>query len=67
MQDLDKPRCAGAFWGEVTVRVINFTQKGHKSGTKEQENGHFGFWQVNSSVHKALGCVGTIIDGAIRF
>lgn len=37
VQDLDKPRCAGAFWGEV-----------------------------NSSVHKALGCVGTIIDGAIR-
>merc|ERR1712013_40224 len=38
VQDLDKPRCAGAFWGEV-----------------------------NSSVHKALGCVGTIIDGAISW
>merc|ERR1719352_2235311 len=37
VQDLDKPRCAGAFWGEV-----------------------------NSSVHKALGCVGTVVDGAIR-
>ena len=30
--------------------------------------GTFGaFWgEVNSSIHKALGCVGTIIDGAIR-
>jgi regulator of RNase E activity RraA len=37
VQDLDKPRVIGAFWGEV-----------------------------NSNVHKALGCVGTIIDGAIR-
>ena len=37
VQDLDKPRTIGAFWGEV-----------------------------NSSVHRALGCVGTIIDGAIR-
>jgi len=37
VQDLDKPRTFGAFWGEV-----------------------------NSSIHKALGCVGTIIDGAIR-
>jgi regulator of RNase E activity RraA len=25
------------------------------------------FWgEVNSNIHKALGCVGTIIDGAIR-
>ena len=37
VQDLDKPRVCGAFWGEV-----------------------------NSNIHKALGCVGTIIDGAIR-
>lgn len=37
VQDLDKPRCVGAFWGEV-----------------------------NSNAHKALGCVGTITDGAIR-
>ncbi len=37
VQDLDKPRTIGAFWGEV-----------------------------NSNAHKALGCVGTIIDGAIR-
>lgn len=37
VQDLDKPRTVGAFWGEV-----------------------------NSNIHKALGCVGTIIDGAIR-
>lgn len=37
VQDLDKPRVVGAFWGEV-----------------------------NSNIHKALGCVGTIIDGAIR-
>ncbi len=36
-QDLDKPRCHGAFWGEV-----------------------------NSNAHRALGCVGTITDGAIR-
>ena len=37
VQDLDKPRVIGAFWGEV-----------------------------NSSIHRALGCVGTITDGAIR-
>ena len=37
MQDLDKPRVIGSFWGEVT-----------------------------SSTHRALGCVGTIVDGAIR-
>ncbi len=37
VQDLDKPRCVGAFWGEV-----------------------------NSNAHRALGCVGTITDGAIR-
>jgi len=37
VQDLDKPRVIGAFWGEVT-----------------------------SSIHRALGCVGTIIDGGIR-
>ncbi len=37
VQDLDKPRVIGAFWGEV-----------------------------NSNVHRALGCVGTITDGAIR-
>jgi regulator of RNase E activity RraA len=37
VQDLDKPRVIGAFWGEV-----------------------------NSNIHKALGCVGTVIDGAIR-
>ncbi|WP_346334125.1 RraA family protein [Prosthecobacter sp. SYSU 5D2] len=37
VQDLDKPRVIGAFWGEV-----------------------------NSNMHRALGCVGTIIDGAIR-
>jgi regulator of RNase E activity RraA len=37
VQDQDKPRLLGAFWGEVTA---NF--------------------------HRALGCVGTIIDGGIR-
>jgi regulator of RNase E activity RraA len=37
VQDLDKPACIAAFWGEV-----------------------------NSGAHKALGCVGTIVDGAIR-
>ncbi|MBI5381426.1 MAG: RraA family protein [Opitutae bacterium] len=37
VQDLDKPRTLGAFWGEV-----------------------------NSNIHRALGCVGTICDGAIR-
>ena len=37
VQDLDKPRTIGAFWGEV-----------------------------NSNVHRALGCVGTITDGAVR-
>jgi 4-hydroxy-4-methyl-2-oxoglutarate aldolase len=37
IQDLDKPRTIGSFWGEV-----------------------------NSNIHKALGCVGTITDGAIR-
>lgn len=37
VQDLDKPRAVGAFWGEV-----------------------------NSNVHKALGCVGTITDGSLR-
>ena len=37
VQDLDKPRVIGAFWGEV-----------------------------NSNSHRALGCIGTITDGAIR-
>ncbi len=37
VQDLDKPRLHGAFWGEV-----------------------------NSNIHRALGCVGTIADGGIR-
>ena len=37
IQDLDKPRVVGSFWGEV-----------------------------NSNAHRALGCVGTITDGAIR-
>ena len=37
VQDLDKPRTIGSFWGEV-----------------------------NSNMHRALGCVGTIVDGAIR-
>lgn len=37
VQDLDKPNCYGAFWGEV-----------------------------NSNMHRALGCIGTITDGAIR-
>lgn len=37
VQDLDKPACIGAFWGEV-----------------------------NSNAHRALGCVGTITDGAVR-
>ncbi len=37
IQDLDKPRVIGSFWGEV-----------------------------NSNVHRSLGCVGTITDGAIR-
>lgn len=37
VQDQDKPRTIGSFWGEV-----------------------------NSNNHRALGCVGTITDGAIR-
>jgi regulator of RNase E activity RraA len=37
VQDLDKPHCLGAFWGEV-----------------------------NANAHIALGCIGTITDGAIR-
>jgi 4-hydroxy-4-methyl-2-oxoglutarate aldolase len=37
VQDLDKPRVVGSFWGEV-----------------------------NANNHRALGCVGTITDGAIR-
>ena len=37
IQDLDKPRVVGSFWGEV-----------------------------NATIHRALGCVGTITDGAIR-
>ena len=37
VQDIDKPRVLGSFWGEV-----------------------------NANVHRALGCVGTITDGAIR-
>ncbi len=37
VQDLDKPRVVGSFWGEVAA-----------------------------SVHTSLGCVGTIIDGAVR-
>ena len=37
VQDLDRPRTYGAFWGEV-----------------------------NANAHRALGCIGTITDGAIR-
>jgi 4-hydroxy-4-methyl-2-oxoglutarate aldolase len=37
VQDLDRPRTIGSFWGEV-----------------------------NANTHRALGCVGTITDGAIR-
>ena len=37
IEDLDKPRVIGSFWGEV-----------------------------NSNIHRSLGCVGTITDGAIR-
>jgi 4-hydroxy-4-methyl-2-oxoglutarate aldolase len=37
VQDLDKPKIFGAFWGEV-----------------------------NSTIHRALGCVGTITDGGAR-
>ncbi len=37
IQDMDKPRVLGSFWGEV-----------------------------NGNTHRALGCVGTITDGAIR-
>jgi regulator of RNase E activity RraA len=37
VQDLDKPRAIGSFWGEVS-----------------------------SNIHRALGCVGTITDGAVR-
>ncbi|MDR7418053.1 MAG: RraA family protein [Armatimonadota bacterium] len=37
VQDLDKPRVIGSFWGEV-----------------------------QANVHRALGCVGTITDGAVR-
>lgn len=37
VQDLDRPRLIGSFWGEVTANT-----------------------------HRALGCVGTITDGAVR-
>lgn len=37
VQDLDKPRVIGSYWGEV-----------------------------NANTHRALGCVGTITDGAVR-
>ncbi len=37
VQDLDKPACYGAGWGEV-----------------------------NANIHRALGCIGAIIDGAVR-
>ena len=37
VQDLDKSRIVGSFWGEV-----------------------------NSNMHRSLGCIGTITDGAIR-
>lgn len=37
VQDLDKPRLYGSFWGEV-----------------------------NASVHRALGCLGTLTDGGVR-
>jgi regulator of RNase E activity RraA len=37
VQDLDKPRVLGSYWGEV-----------------------------NANTHRALGCVGTITDGAVR-
>lgn len=37
VQDLDKPRVVGSFWGEV-----------------------------NSNMHRAIGFVGTIVDGAVR-
>lgn len=37
VQDLDKPRVVGSFWGEV-----------------------------NSNIHRALGAVGTVTDGAVR-
>ena len=37
VQDLDKPKTFGSFWGEV-----------------------------NSNIHKTLGCVGTITDGGVR-
>lgn len=37
VQDMDRPRVIGSFWGEV-----------------------------NANIHRALGCVGTITDGAIR-
>ncbi len=37
VQDLDKPRVLGSYWGEV-----------------------------NGNTHRALGCVGTITDGAVR-
>lgn len=37
VQDLDRPRVIGSFWGEV-----------------------------NANIHRTLGCVGTITDGAVR-
>ncbi len=37
VQDLDKPACYGAGWGEV-----------------------------NTNIHRALGCIGGVIDGAVR-
>ena len=69
VQDLDKPRCAGAFWGEV--RIINKHKTFLEEYTKYQVNSLTydridSSIKVNSSVHKALGCVGTVIDGAVR-
>ena len=37
VQDMDRPRVIGSFWGEV-----------------------------NANIHRTLGCVGTITDGAVR-
>ncbi len=33
----------------------------------DKPNAHGAFWgEVNSNIHRALGCVGTVVDGAIR-
>ena len=49
---------------EMTVRLGAVTKRGHAEAIFD---GFGAFWgEVNSSVHKALGCLGVITDGSIR-